>query len=128
MPGPARAGVFVYAKDLERVARFYENVLGMSRLHARDGIVVLESPDQQLLVHAIPERYAADIVIETPAVRREDTAIKFFFTVDSLDTAALVAAEGGGAIFDERWNGPGFVACNAMDPEGNVFQLREAIG
>jgi hypothetical protein len=30
-------------------------------------------------------------------------------------------------VFDERWQGPGFAACNAMDQEGNVFQLRETL-
>jgi len=28
-------------------------------------------------------------------------------------------------VFSEQWQGPGFVVCNAMDPEGNVFQVRE---
>ncbi|AXK72609.1 glyoxalase/bleomycin resistance/dioxygenase family protein [Lysobacter sp. TY2-98] len=125
MSGPARAGVFIYAKDLERVAAFYEQLLDMRRLHARDEIVVLQSLDLQLLVHAIPERYAADITITTPPVRRENCAIKFFCTVPRLDAAAGIVASGGGTLFPERWDGPGFVACNAMDPQGNVFQLRE---
>ncbi|MGY4515299.1 VOC family protein [Lysobacter sp. HA18] len=128
MAGPARAGLVVYAKDLERVASFYERLLGMTRLHARDEIVVLDTPDLQLLVHRIPDEYAADIVITSPPERRADTALKFFFTVASLEAAACTAADLGGALFDERWSGPGFVACNAMDPEGNVFQLREAVG
>ena len=125
MSGPARAGVFVYAKDLERVAAFYERLLGLRRLHARDEIIVLDGPDLQLLVHAIPAEYARDITIATPPVRRTNSAMKFFATVPSLADAAGVAAAAGGAVFDERWAGRGFVACNAMDPEGNVFQLRE---
>ena len=125
MSGPARAGMFVYAKDRERVAAFYERVLGMRRLQAREDIVILASPDLQLLVHAIPPEFAADIDIHTPPVRRHDTAYKFFATVPRLDVAGEAAAAAGGEMFDERWQGPGFVACNAMDPEGNVFQLRE---
>lgn len=30
----------------------------------------------------------------------------------------------GGALFDERWQGPGFTVCNAMDAEGKMLQLR----
>ncbi|MGY3263938.1 VOC family protein [Lysobacter sp. HA35] len=127
MAGPARAGLFVYAKDLERVASFYERLLGMTRLHARDEIVVLDTPDLQLLVHRIPDEYAVDIVITSPPERREDSALKFFFTIASLEAAAGTATDLGGALFDERWKGPGFIACNAMNPEGNVFQLREAV-
>jgi predicted enzyme related to lactoylglutathione lyase len=127
MPAPARAGVFVYAKDLPRLAAFYAAVLGMRQAHADDDIAILASPDLQLLVHRIPAHIAADIRIETPPVRREDCAIKFFATVPSLDDAGTTAAALGGQLFDERWEGPGFIVCNAMDPEGNVFQIRELV-
>jgi len=127
MTAPARAGVFVYAKDLPRLTAFYAAVLGMRQVHADDDIAVLASPDLQLLVHRIPAHIAADIHIETPPVRRENTAIKFFATVASLTDAGTTAASLGGALFDERWQGPGFIVCNAMDPEGNVFQVRESV-
>lgn len=126
MSAPALAGVFIYAKDLPRLAAFYAAVLGMRQVHADDDIAVLASPDLQLLVHRIPAHIAADIRIETPPVRREDCAIKFFATVPSLADAGTTAASHGGQLFDERWQGPGFVVCNAMDPEGNVFQVRES--
>lgn len=124
--GPARAGLFVYACDAERVARFYEAVAGMARLHADAELIVLQSADIQLLVHRIPPHIAAQITISVPPQRREDQALKFFVTVPSIDAARAAAAAAGGAVFDERWSGPGFVACNAMDPEGNVLQLRES--
>lgn len=125
MTAPARAGVFVYAKNLSRVAAFYAAVLGMREVHATDEMAILASPDLQLLVHRIPAHIAAGIHIENPPVRREDCAIKFFATVSSLTDAGATAAALGGQLFDERWQGPGFVVFNAMDPEGNVFQIRE---
>jgi predicted enzyme related to lactoylglutathione lyase len=125
MTTPARAGVFVYAKELPRLAAFYAAVLDMREVHATDEMAILASPDLQLLVHRIPAHIAADIRIETPPARREDCAIKFFATVPSLADAGATAAALGGQLFDERWQGPGFVVCNAMDPEGNVFQIRE---
>ena len=125
MPGSTRAGLFVYAKDAERVASFYEAVAGMSRLQTPGDLIVLESADIQLLVHAIPEPIARDIEITSPPQRREDTALKFFLSVPSLDAARVAAARLGGEVFEENWRGPGFVVCNAMDPEGNIFQLRE---
>lgn len=30
-------------------------------------------------------------------------------------------------MFAERWEGAGFTMANAMDPEGNVFQVRESL-
>jgi predicted enzyme related to lactoylglutathione lyase len=125
MPGPAQAGLFIYAKDLERLAAFYESIAGMARLHQTDELAVLESPDIQLLIHRIPPHLAAEITIESPPVRREDTALKFFFTVTSLSEARIKAARLGGEVFNENWPGSGFVACNACDPEGNIFQVRE---
>lgn len=125
MPGPARAGLFVHALDAERVAGFYAALGGMVRLHESPELIVLESPDIQLLVHRIPPAWAAGITITTPPRRREDAALKFFFTVPSLAAAGAQAEALGGRLFDARWPGPGFTACNAMDPEGNVFQLRE---
>jgi predicted enzyme related to lactoylglutathione lyase len=127
MSGPARAGLFVYAKDSERVSKFYESVAGMSRLHKTDEMTVLESPDIQLLVHTIPSQMAKNIEITSPPQKHENTALKFFFTVPSLDNARTIARSLGGEVFNENWNGPGFIVCNAMDPEGNVFQVRENV-
>jgi len=126
MTGPARAGVFIYAKDLQKVATFYQSLLGMSRLHATEEIVVLESDDIQLVVHAIPRSIAETIVISEPPVRREDAAYKFFFTVASLKEASRTAAALGGEVLPMEWQGPGFRVRNAVDPEGNIFQLRES--
>lgn len=128
MPGPARAGLFVYAKDPVRLAAFYEALLGMTRVHATPELVVLRSPDLQLVVHAMPAHVAAQVDITLPPRRREDAAYKFFHTVPSLAAAQATAASLGGEVLPEQWRGPGFVVRNAVDPEGNIFQLRESAG
>ncbi|HUD40546.1 MAG TPA: VOC family protein [Dokdonella sp.] len=125
MSGPAREGVFVYAKDVERLARFYAALLGLRRVHDAAELAVLGGASIQLIVHAIPPAIAATIRIDSPPKRREDTALKFFFTVPSLAEARRSAAALGGEVLAEVWDGPGFRVCNAVDPEGNVFQLRE---
>ena len=70
MSTPARAGVFVYARDLPRLAAFYATVLGMRQVHATDEMAILASPDLQLLVHRIPAAIAAGIRIEIPPLPR----------------------------------------------------------
>ena len=125
MAGPAAAGVLIYAKDFNCLARFYEQVLRMQRLHADEHIIVLESAALQLVIHAIPAEIATQVHIDTPPQRRSDVALKFFVTVPAIAEAAIAAEKLGGQVFDERWQGPGFAVCNAMDCEGNVFQLRE---
>jgi predicted enzyme related to lactoylglutathione lyase len=98
----------------------------MAELHGNADLKVLASPDLQLVIHAIPEPIAASITVTKPPVRRENAAIKFFHTVPSIEQARAEASALGGEVFAERYAGPGFVVCNAMDPEGNVFQVRES--
>jgi predicted enzyme related to lactoylglutathione lyase len=125
MSGPAAAGLFIYAKDLSRLADFYESILGLARVHVTPEIVVLRAPGIELVVHAIPASIAASITISDPPQHREDAALKFFFTVPSLAQARLAAAALSGEVLREQWSGAGFSACNAIDPEGNIFQVRE---
>jgi predicted enzyme related to lactoylglutathione lyase len=127
MSGPARAGVFLYAKQLDSMATFYEAVLGMTTIHASPELLVLQSRDLQLVLHAIPNAIADGIRIERPPVRRENRAMKFCHVVPSLGEAGRHAAALGGEVFAERWEGAGFTMANAMDPEGNVFQVRESL-
>ena len=128
MPGPARAGALIYAKDLQRLSQFYQQILGMTLLNATAEMHVLESPDFQLLIHAIPLHIAREIEVSTPPQPREETPIKLFFTVPSLGAAATLAQQLGGRVMEQSWSGPGFTVRNAMDPEGNIFQLREKSG
>jgi len=76
-------------------------------------------------VHAIPAIIASTITIRSPPELREDTPIKLFFTVPSLAKAQRLASTAGGEVFDETWEGDGFLARNGRDPEGNIFQVRE---
>ncbi len=91
MSGPARAGLFIYAKDLSRLAKFYESFLGMTRAHATPDLVVLRSPDIQLTLHAMPPAIAASVTISDPPAKRDNTALKFIFTVPSLAQAQDLA-------------------------------------
>jgi hypothetical protein len=102
MPGPGRAGLFIYAVDSARIASFYEAVAGMTRLHETHELIVLESPDIQLLVHAILLHIAASTAITSPPHRREESALKFFFTVPSLARARRIATQLGGEVFSEH--------------------------
>jgi predicted enzyme related to lactoylglutathione lyase len=122
------AGAVVFAKDLHRVAKFYEEILPMVVSHAEDDHIVLESPGSQLVVLAIPEQIAASIEISTPPARRTETPIKLFFYVTSIAEARAKAASLGGELNPRKgeWQARGFRACDGHDPEGNVVQFRES--
>jgi hypothetical protein len=137
MPAAVGSGTLIYAKDLALLASFYRVLLSMSEVHASDELVVLRSydgrshdgrsPQSELIVHRIPEHIAETIVVDSPPVLREDTAIKPFFTVASFAEAAAHATSMGGGVFGPQYEGPGFRITNAYDPEGNIIQLREPI-
>ncbi|MCH7347800.1 VOC family protein [Aeromonas sp. MR7] len=127
MPGPARAGALIYARDLGLLTHFYRTLLQMDIRSQDDAFVVMENDDIQLLIHGIPESIACDIDIQVPPQLREQGAIKLFFTVPSLAWAEARAADLGGGLLPQQWPGPGFVLRNAFDPEGNILQLRECL-
>ena len=124
------AGAVVFAKDINRVARFYEEVFSIPVVHAERDHVVLESPLFQLVIHAIPKKIAESIEITAPPTRRTATPIKLFFFVPSIAEARTRAVALGGELDPKKseWEARGFRACDGHDPEGNVVQVRENAG
>lgn len=124
------SGAVVFAKDLSRVAAFYEALLPMVVVHAEADHVVLESSACQLVIHAVPKRIAASIQLADPPKRRSQTPIKLFFYVGSLADVRAKAPGLGGALdpASGEWAARDFRACDGHDPEGNVVQFRERAG
>ena len=126
MSGPADSGLFIYAKDISLVAVFYESILSMTRRHASPDLVVLSGCGLQLVIHALAPDIANAVVVSEPPVPRDNAALKFFFTVPSLASAREMAPGLGGMVLPQEYLGRGFRASNAVDPEGNIFHLRES--
>jgi predicted enzyme related to lactoylglutathione lyase len=121
-----KPGAVIFAKDIERLAKFYAGLLFMAVVHGERGHIVLESQDAQLVLHALPEHVAQSIQMASPPQLRANTAIKLFFSVDDLAQARATAERLGGQLNSpqQEWEARGFRACDGHDPEGNVFQLR----
>lgn len=126
---PPKPGAVLYAKDIQRMAKFYEGVALLTVTHAERDHVVLESDAIQLVIHGIPKAIADSITIAEPPVVREDTPIKLVFPVPSLADARARAAALGGHLnpSQKEWQAHGFRACDGHDPEGNVVQLRQDV-
>lgn len=123
-----QAGAVVYAKDLDRLARFYAEVVNLEIVHRVEDHVVLESEFFELVIVAIPAATAVRIVISSPPERREATAFKLVFSVPDIAAARTAAAATGGVVDPaaKEWSFQGSRVCDGMDPEGNVIQLRDA--
>jgi predicted enzyme related to lactoylglutathione lyase len=119
----------IYAKDLDRVSRFYAELLGLSAVDVRAGdysCLGSGDGDLELSIVAIPDHVGAGFVITEPPERRERAAMKPSFAVDNLDAARRRAPALGGVVdaAATEWCWRGMVHCDGHDPEGNVFQLR----
>jgi predicted enzyme related to lactoylglutathione lyase len=120
-------GAVIYAKDYRALAGFYERVAGFAQREADEEYVLLEAPSFQLVVLQIPTHIAASIKLESPPRKRENTPIKLFLTVASIEDARRTARQLGGDMNDaeKEWSFHGLKRCDGVDPEGNVFQVQE---
>ncbi|MGB5756351.1 MAG: VOC family protein [Acidimicrobiales bacterium] len=127
--GPAAGGIVVFAHDVDRIAAFYQQVLGLQRLDG-DPTWVRFGGAHEVVVHGIPEEFAATSKPADPPLVRDETAVKPWFAVASLAASREVASRFGGWIADEsrQWRFDVWDVCDGTDPEGNVIQLREMIG
>ena len=118
----------IFAKDIDVLARFYQDVAEMTEVLRDQNHVVLNEEGFQIVVHGIPKQIAATIEIASPPEVREEMPIKICLPVTSIDHARTRAAAHGGRIGPKtkEWSARGFRACDGYDPEGNVFQVRES--
>jgi predicted enzyme related to lactoylglutathione lyase len=111
----------LFVKDLDRMAAFYGDVLGLTpNQHTRlNDWVEFGDSASRFSLHAIPAAVAAGITIESPPRAREQGGVKLTFEVQNVE-ATLTKIEGMGLPLLRRpWGGT-----EAVDPEGNVFALR----
>jgi catechol 2,3-dioxygenase-like lactoylglutathione lyase family enzyme len=119
------ARVMIFAKDMKRMTRFYETVVGLPRLATPDDsedFVSFDAGGCQLCLHVIPPPWGDGVEIAEPAQRRWGGALKVAFY--ATDVAALRAElVGRGAAMDEVERFDGLHLCDGIDPEGNIFQI-----
>lgn len=129
MPAPIKAGAVLFAKDLDRLAQFYEQLADLPLIVRQADLTVLESETFQLVLHGLPEVISANLVITSPPLRRDDVPVKLVFPTSSLARVRTLAPSLGGGLDapQDEWQGPYFRACDGYDPEGNVIQWREPL-
>jgi len=121
-------GMVIFAKDIERVAAFYANVLQLQLREDANSHKVLANESLELVVHAIPKAIARNIAIESPPQARAQTPLKPMFKVNSLtELQPLIEAnEGTLKPLQSAWSIRGDRVLDGCDPEGNVLQFRES--
>lgn len=113
----------LFVKDLERATAFYREGLGLRVLaeESSSGFVAFEAGGTRFALHSIPEDIARDLEITDPPQARSETPIKLVFETPNLEAECARVVAAGATLLERRWSG----AQDLLDPEGNVFQLRE---
>ena len=117
----------IFAVNVKAIADFYQSVAGFSA-DPRPGDskkdIRLGKGVEELLIHSIPARIAKTIVLESPPVAREESAMKPIFDVDSLSSALEQVTPRGGLVTERTFTLDGLTRHDIVDPEGNIVQLR----
>lgn len=110
-------GAILFVKDLDSMAAFYGDTLGLAVVPGSRTSSWL-SFEAGFGLHAIPPHIADEIEITNPPQVREETPIKLVFAVTDL-TGVVSGLQAAGVQLELKpWG-----AADGIDPEGNVFQL-----
>lgn len=112
----------LFVKDLERMKRFYGEMLGVQPTSQDQEWADFDLGGVRFALHAIPAAIAETIEIASPPEPRADGAVKLIFAVKDVEAERDRLESLGSRAFRRSWQLPGR-ACDAVDPEGNVFQL-----
>jgi predicted enzyme related to lactoylglutathione lyase len=114
----------LYVKDLERMTRFYADLLGIEPADQKvaSGWVTFDAGCLRFALHAIPVEIAKKIEIASPPMPRESEPMKLIFEVKDIEEERGRLESMGIQTLRRPWQQPG-EACDAVDPEGNIFGL-----
>ncbi|KAG1648074.1 hypothetical protein GQR58_030108 [Nymphon striatum] len=118
-------GAVLYAKDLEKLAKFYAGFAGDIVESQPAEYVVVQGASTELTIVQIPDQIAESIQISTPPTVRAHTPVKLSFVVPSIDDTleSILALGGLVETSAQRWSFRNNELLDVVDPEGNVFQL-----
>jgi catechol 2,3-dioxygenase-like lactoylglutathione lyase family enzyme len=117
----------IYVKDLPRMRDFYTKLFGAGPVNREwtDVYAQFETGGARFALHAIPAEIAAQIEISTPPKPRERSPVKLAFHVgDAIAEKQRLESMGVTTIL-RPWQNLS-ESCDAVDPEGNIFQISSA--
>jgi predicted enzyme related to lactoylglutathione lyase len=119
-----RLRAMLYVKNFEGMKGFYGQMLRASTSNTNwtDGWGTFETGGAYFSLHAIPAEIAKDIQIESPPIPRQEHPLKLVFEVEDVELERERLEALGIQILRRPWQKPG-EACDAVDPEGNIFQI-----
>ena len=110
----------IYVKDLDRMAAFYGNTLGLKPIEETrmENWVEFEAGTTKFALHAIPSEIAGQIEISSPPRPRAGNPVKLSFEVDDVASERQRLESLGVPIVERPWG-----SYDGIDPEGNIFGI-----
>ncbi|MGC5699184.1 hypothetical protein J4P02_03155 [Pseudomonas sp. NFXW11] len=129
MSATSLTGCILYSLAPQRLGQFYAELLGWPISDQQPDYLQLAHQGYELTLVQVPAAIAARIVLQDPPLPRSDSPCKPLFQVADLEQARQRAASAGGRLYgaEREWSFKGARVCDGVDPEGNVFQLRQPL-
>lgn len=104
--------------------RFYGEMLDASPTNQdwTDEWATFDTGGARFALHAIPAESAKNIEIKSPPTPREEDPVKLIFEVEDVESERARLESLGIQMLRRPWQKSG-KACDAVDPEGNIFQI-----
>lgn len=123
----AQQGCVIFAKSKTRVSAFYRQTLSLAVEESAASHDLLRGRGYEVVIHAIPRKFASAIKIATPVEPRVETPFKPTFVVPDLEVVRVAAIRTGGHLepAERAWRFRGCIVLDGWDPEGNIVQFKE---
>jgi catechol 2,3-dioxygenase-like lactoylglutathione lyase family enzyme len=114
------SNAMLYVKDIERMASFYRDTLGLQPIAETrlENWVEFETGGARFSLHAVPNEIAQGIDLGNPPQPRENVPVKLTFAVADADREMERLTRLGVPLIRRPWG-----ACDVVDPEGNILQI-----
>ena len=119
------SGAVLFVRDLPRMTAFYQDVLGLAPIDEgrTQDWVEFRAGAATLGLHAMPADIAASCAPEIPPRAREGNPLRIDLSVPDVEREKRRLSALGVTLLTRPWG-----ACDLVDPEGNVFGLRDGRG
>jgi len=114
----------LFVKDFVRMRDFYGSMLGVKPVNTEwtDRWALFDIGGAEFALHAIPQEYARSIQLSSPPKPSEQNPVKLIFWVEDVPAERARLEAMGVPMLQREWQNP-CESCDAVDPEGNVFQI-----
>ena len=108
----------IFVADVPMMADFYAAVSGWKEAERDNGVARLVHQGQQIVIHK-----ARGVESDEDGGMRVETPMKTVFTAPDRSVLDRVTVAGGQVLTKREFVNDGYVHVDAVDLEGNIFQL-----